>query len=119
MKRERNKGITSKQIAVLAREAAVEKKANEATILEMKGLSSVTDYFVIASGSSNVHIRTIANAIEERLDKERVKISHIEGYKVARWVLLDYGDVIIHIFCEAARSFYDLEGLWADAKVIR
>lgn len=111
--------MTSRQIAIWAREAAVAKKANDATILEMKGLSFVTDYFVIVSGTSNIHLRAIADAIEDRLRKEGVKLDHIEGYREARWVLLDYGDVIIHIFYEPIRRFYDLENLWGDAKIIR
>lgn len=115
----KEEGVNSCQIALWAREAAVSKKANDTVILEMKGLSFITDYFVITSGTSNVHMKAIADAIEERLDKERVKIDHIEGYREAKWVLLDYGDVIVHIFSESVRRFYDLENLWGDAKIIR
>lgn len=102
----------------MARDAALSKRANDPVILEMKSLTPITDYFVITSGTSGVHNRAIADAVEERLDKERIKVDHIEGYEEARWILLDYGDVVVHIFIESLRDFYGLENLWGDAKII-
>jgi ribosome-associated protein len=110
--------ISSRRMALMARDAALSKRANDPVILEMKSLTPITDYFVITSGTSGVHNRAIADAVEERLDKERIKVDHIEGYEEARWILLDYGDVVVHIFIESLRDFYGLENLWGDAKII-
>jgi len=111
--------VGPKQIALWAKEAALTKKANDAVILEMKGLSPIIDYFVIVSGNSSVHLQAIADAVKERMNAEGIKINHIEGYQQARWALLDYGEVVVHIFHEPVRRFYDLENLWGDAKVIK
>ncbi|MEW6608193.1 MAG: ribosome silencing factor [bacterium] len=109
---------SAKKIALHCAEAALNKKANDVVILEMKKLTDMTDYFVICSGTSDVQIRAIADAIDELATKEKFKIHHIEGYEWGNWILIDLCDVIIHIFYEETRKFYDLEGLWTDAKVI-
>jgi ribosome-associated protein len=110
--------VSSKKMALMAKEAVLSKKANRPVILEMKKLTPITDYFVITSGSSLIHNRAIADAVEERFAKERIRMDHIEGYEEGRWILLDYGDVVIHIFIEELREFYRLEDLWGDAKRI-
>lgn len=112
-------GISSKRMAFMAKDAALSKKAKDPVILEMKKLTSITDYFVIINGNSDIHNRAIADAVEERFNKENIKKDHIEGYEEARWILLDYGDIVVHIFIDPLREFYGLETLWGDAKVIR
>ncbi len=104
--------------ALIALEAAAEKKARDGIVLELKGLTTFTDYFVIVTGETDVHIRAVADAVEEALSKAGEHMHHIEGYEDARWVLLDYGDVIVHIFSPEAREFYALELLWGDAPVV-
>lgn len=91
-----------------------EKKAKDISIISIKEISILADYFVICSGTSVPHIKSLADEVEERMEKENVKILHKEGYNSARWILLDYGSVVIHIFHEEDRDFYNLERLWAD-----
>lgn len=81
----------------------------------MKDLSNIADYFVICSGDNPAQIRAIADAIDESFSKEKIKPLGREGLESARWVLLDYGDIVIHIFNEQTRNFYDLEKFWIDA----
>lgn len=107
---------SSKNIALRCAQAALTKKAEEVVILEVKKLTDMTDYFVICSGRSDVQVRAIADAIDELLKKEKIKIHHIEGYEWATWILIDLCDVVIHIFYEETRKLYDLENLWGDAK---
>ncbi len=96
-------------------EAALDRRANNVVVLNLSGLSSVTDFFVICSGNSDTHVEGIANNIEEQLNENGAKPWHREGGKRASWILLDYIDVIVHIFTEEAREFYGLERLWGDA----
>ena len=103
----------------MAREAAnlaVSKKAEDVVILDLRGLSAVTDFFVICSGSSETHVKAISDAIEEGLEAKGVRKWHIEGYRHRKWVLLDYVDVVVHIFHHKVREYYVLERLWGDAK---
>lgn len=105
---------------ILARNAgklALSKKAFDVKILKLKKISSVCDYFVICSGSVNVHIKAIASAIERGLRDKGERPMHCEGKEGANWILLDYFDVVVHIFNEDARQFYALEKLWGDAPV--
>ena len=92
-----------------------DKKAKDILLLNMEGLSPVTDYYVICSASNTTLVRTIADNIEDKLGEAGVFPTHKEGYADSRWVLLDYGDVVAHIFLEEERDFYNLEQLWADA----
>jgi len=91
-----------------------EKKAKDISIISIKEISILADYFVICSGTSVPHIKSLADEVEEQMEKENIKILHKEGYNSARWILLDYGSVVIHIFHEEDRDFYNLERLWAD-----
>jgi len=94
-----------------------EKKAEEITILELEqGTGAFTDYFVVCSGSNPRQIQTIADEVEVRLERTGMRVTHIEGYKQAEWILLDYVDFVVHVFSEKARKFYDLERLWKSAK---
>jgi len=100
--------------------ACQEKKADDITILELeKDSGAFTDYFVLCSGTNPRQIQAISDEVEERLKKSGLPPAHIEGYKQAEWVLLDYVDFVVHIFTEKARQYYDLERLWKSAKKLR
>jgi ribosome-associated protein len=94
------------------------KKAMDLVVLDVRKLSSIADVFIICSGLSNRQVVAIAEHIQEDLKKQGIKPLSVEGKKEGHWVLLDYGHVIIHVFYEPIRSFYDLEGLWIDAERI-
>lgn len=111
--------MESKEKALQIGDLASHKKAKGIVILEMKKVTPITDYFVICSGNSLVHLEAIADGIIEGLAKEKIKPLATEGSKFSNWLLIDYGDVIVHIFREEARSFYRLENLWGDAKKLR
>lgn len=83
--------------------------------MDMRKVSSIADYFIIGSGTSGRHIKAVANGIEEKLEQQGRKLRHKEGYSESQWILLDYGDCIVHIFNTPTRKFYDLERLWGDA----
>jgi ribosome-associated protein len=93
------------------------KKAEDVHILDLRDLSSVTDFFVICHGDSEIQVKAIADAVLEGLKKEGVRVWHKEGYDYMNWVLLDYVDVVVHVFHRDVRTFYGLERLWGDASV--
>jgi ribosome-associated protein len=93
-------------------------KANNVVMLDLSEVSDATDYFVIASGSSDTHVRAIAEHVLEQLKKEGVRAHHVEGLQQGRWVLLDYIDFVVHVFHPVLREFYQLERLWSDASVV-
>lgn len=95
-----------------------EKKAVDVKALDIRGLTSIADYFIIASGNSTVQVKAIVDEIDEVMYKEGCYVSRKEGYSTGRWVLLDYGDIIVHVFHKEDRKFYDIERLWADSKEI-
>ena len=94
---------------------ALERKAHDVAVLDLRGISSATDYFVLASGNSDVQVKAIAEHVVEELKKEDVRPLHVEGMNGGRWVLIDYVDFVVHVFHPQARSFYQLENLWGDA----
>jgi ribosome-associated protein len=96
-------------------ELAQERKAHEVVVLDLRGISSATDHFVLASGRSDVQVKAIAEHVSEEMKKEGHRPDHIEGLQGGRWVLLDYIDLVVHVFHPQARSFYQLENLWGDA----
>jgi ribosome-associated protein len=96
--------------------AAQDKQAVDVTVLKLAGTVAFAEYFLLCSGSSQPQIKAIAEAVEERLSRERVRLAHREGKSGAEWVLLDYGDFIVHVFSERARQYYDLERLWRNAE---
>jgi ribosome-associated protein len=98
-----------------AAELAHERKALDVVVLDLRGISSATDYFVIVSGRSDVQVKAIADHVVEELKKDQVRPEHVEGLRGARWVLLDYVDFVVHVFHPEARAFYQLEALWGDA----
>src|SRR6266508_193326 len=96
--------------------AAAEKKALDLTILDLRGIASFTDFFVIASGTNRRQVQAISDEIVEQLKRAGTRAARVEGYPTAEWILVDYGDFIVHVFDEKARRFYDLERLWREAK---
>ncbi len=103
-------------LARLALEAALEKKADDVVVMDMRAICGLVDYFVLCSGSSDNQIRAIQESIEVRIRKQaNERPWHREGQKHRQWVLLDYVDLVVHIFSPERRSFYDLERLWNDA----
>lgn len=103
------------ELAQIASRAALDKKAENLVILDVRGLSSFADFFVIMSGRSSRHVQGLADAVDEALRNKKIKSTNTEGLSDGLWVLLDYNDVVVHIFYSEMRSFYDLEGLWHDA----
>lgn len=100
----------------LALQAAGEKKATASVLLDLREIASFTDYFVITSGTNERQVRAISDEIVETLKKAGTPALRVEGYKTAEWILIDYGDFLVHIFDEKARKFYDLERLWRESK---
>jgi len=96
-------------------QSALDKKAYDLVVLEVSAFTSVADYFLICTGRSDIQVQSICRAIEESLAATGVKPLAIEGFTHGQWVLIDFGDVVVHIFYETVRSFYNLEGLWAQA----
>ena len=109
--------MTSKQLAAKVAELTLAKKASEVVILDLRKLTSVTDYFVICSGQSDTQVKAISDHIEQELERENLRFWHKEGYSNLQWVLLDYVDVVVHIFLPHIREFYGLERLWGDAEI--
>jgi ribosome-associated protein len=105
----------SRERALLCVNASLEKKAKDLIILSVREFSAFADYFIICSGTSDRQVRAVAAAIRESLKKEGILPLGVEGEDSGRWILLDYDDVIIHVFLESARTFYDLEKLWSEA----
>ena len=100
----------------LCAQSALDKKAYDLVILEVHPLTTIADYFLICTGRSDTQVQSICRAIEENLDKQGISPLAVEGYTHGQWVLMDYGDVIVHIFYQPVRLFYDLERLWFQAQ---
>ena len=97
-------------------EAAQDKQASNITVLKLTSVSAFADYFLLCSGQSGPQLHAIAESIEESLDRQGMRLAHREGKSGAEWVLLDYGSIVVHIFGEGARRYYDLERLWRNAE---
>ena len=110
---------TSLDLAQRAATILLDRKGNDVVLLSLKGVSDMTDYFLIASGTSDTHVRALGNSVLEDLKKETGQMAnHSEGLPQGRWVLLDYVDFVVHVFHLTLRNFYQIERLWADADVI-
>lgn len=110
---------SSAELAQRAATILLDRKANDVVLLSLKGVSDMTDYFLIASGTSDTHVRALGNAVLEDMKKETGQTAHhVEGLQQGRWVLLDYVDFVVHVFHPTLRNFYQIERLWADAEVI-
>ena len=110
--------MNSYEQSILTAKAIKKKKGLNIKLIEIGDISSLADYMVIATGTSSTHVKAIADEVEYQLDEAGISVSHIEGYRSNSWILLDYVDVIVHIFSDEAREFYDLERLWQDGKEI-
>ena len=107
--------IDSKAKALLIARTLTERKAQDVVIMQMQQFCSITDYFVICSGTSTRQVRSLAEDLITELDKQGISSLHIEGKEYALWVLVDYSDVVVHIFYDQTRQFYSLETLWGNA----
>jgi len=117
-KRSQSTPLSSAEAAQRAAQAALDLKANDVVLLNLKGVTDVADYFVIASGTSDTHVRAVAQHVVEELAKLGVSVYHEEGVTQGRWALLDYVDFVVHVFHPTLRHFYQLERLWSDAEVV-
>lgn len=108
----------SKEMARLACEALADKKASDTKVINIEEVSVLADYFIISSGTNRNQVHAMADNVEEILGKAGYHPKQIEGYQTANWILMDYGDLVIHIFDEENRLFYDLERIWRDGKDI-
>lgn len=108
----------SKQAAWDAAQALAEIKAQDVLVLDVEPTSSFADYFVIATGESSVHMRALADRVRKTLRERESRIKHAEGGESRNWILLDYSDIVVHIFSKPARQYYGLETLWGDAAVV-
>ncbi len=109
------KNAASRERALECARAVLEKKAENVRILDLTRLSGFTDYFVICSGLSDRQVQAIATSVEQHLESHGAELINFEGFSDGRWVLMDFGDVVVHVFQDALRDYYDLENLWADA----
>ncbi|MFT5730931.1 MAG: ribosome-associated protein [Desulforhopalus sp.] len=105
-------------VAQICANAGLDTKAEDVVILDVRDLNTFTDYFVIMNGKSTRHVQALAEAVEGKLRSKRVKESSAEGLQEGMWVLLDFDDVVVHVFYHEQREFYDIEGLWSGAKQI-
>ncbi len=108
---------TSRKLAEAIAEAASSKKAHDIVLMKMEGLTIATDYFVVCSANTTTQTRAIADAVEEKLEEAGVSFSHKEGYREGEWILMDYGDCVLHVFTRDSREYYALEQLWGDAEL--
>jgi ribosome-associated protein len=107
------------EMALRAHAALLGRRAVDPVLLDMREVTLITDYFLICHGTSSVHVRGLSDAVTESLKEHNRRPLAVEGGRVGGWVLLDYGDFIVHIFSEDQRAFYDLERLWSDARRVR
>lgn len=106
------------KILELAVKGADDKKAENIVVMDMKGISLISDYFLICTGNSETQVKAIATAIKKSAQEEEILLKRLEGFDQARWVLIDLGDVIVHIFHKDERLYYNLEKLWGDAPTV-
>ena len=106
----------AKEMAKLAYEALADKKAEDIKIINIESVSVLADYFIIASGTNRNQVQALADNVEEELYKAGYTVKQTEGYRSANWILLDFGDIIVHVFDSENRLFYDLERIWRDGK---
>lgn len=110
--------MTSKELAKLACDALDDKKALEIKVINIENVSTLADYFIIASGTNHNQVQAMTDNVDETLGRAGYEPKQIEGYQNANWILMDYRDIVIHIFDEENRLFYDLERIWRDGTVV-
>lgn len=108
----------SKKMAKIACQALEEKKAEDLKVINIEGVSVLADYFIITSGTNKSQVQALADNVESEMGKAGHHVKQIEGYRTANWILMDYGDIIIHIFDSENRLFYDLERIWRDGNSV-
>jgi len=111
--------LDSKELAHLVAQLSLEKKAEDVLILDLRGVTTITDYFVICSGDTDIQVKAISDNIIDELSEQKIKVWHREGYESLNWVLLDLVDVVVHVFRPETRDFYNLEKLWGDAEITK
>ncbi len=111
--------MDSKKLAEIIAQLSLEKKAEDVLILDLTEVTTITDYFIICTGQTDVQVKAISDNIIEKLANQNIKVWHKEGYESLNWVLLDLVDVVVHIFLPEIREFYALEKLWGDAEITR
>lgn len=109
---------TAKEVAAIAAKALDSKKGIDLRLIEISDISTLADYFLICTASSNTHVRTLCDAVEEAMDEAGEPMVGREGHRGGTWVVLDFGCVVVHVFTEETRAFYDLERLWQDGKQV-
>lgn len=108
----------AKEMVKLAISALEDKKGEDIRVIDIHEVSVLADYFLIASGGNANQVQAMTDSVEEALGKTGYRCRQIEGYQSANWILMDYGDIIVHVFCREDRLFYDLERIWRDGKVV-
>ena len=108
----------SKEMTAIAIRALEDRKAEDIRVIDITDVSVIADYFIIASGTNALQVQALSDSVEEALGKAGYEPRHIEGYRSANWILMDYNDIIVHIFSDEQRIFYDLERIWRDGKVM-
>lgn len=108
----------STEMANKAVEILKDKKAKDIRMLDIHEISTLSDYFIIVTGTSTTQIQAMADALEEKMEQSGFKLHHKEGFRNGRWILVDYGNIIVHIFHDEERQFYNIERIWVDAKSI-
>ncbi len=110
--------MTSRELARIAVDALEDKKVEDLRIIDISHVSIMTDYFIIGSGSSQTQVKALANNVEEKLHEAGIHPRQVEGYQSASWILMDFNDIIVHVFNRDDRLFYNLEKIWLDGKII-
>lgn len=108
----------SKEMTKIAFQALEDKKAEDVRIIDISGVSVLADYFIIANGTNENQVKALVDNVQEELYKAGYEAKQVEGYRSASWILLDYGDIIVHVFSKEDRLFYDLERIWRDGKEV-
>lgn len=109
--------MSERELVMTAVKAADDKRAEDIMVLNMKGISLIADYFIICHGNSDKQVQAIAREIREKAEEQGYGLKRMEGFDEARWVLIDIGDVVVHVFHKEERSYYNLERLWGDAPI--
>jgi ribosome-associated protein len=110
--------LSSRELAEKIAHLTLDKKATDILILDLISLTSITDYFVICTGSSNTQVKAISDHVSDELKKQKIRPLHVEGTTHQEWILMDYVDVVVHIFQPQKREYYGLERLWGDAEIM-
>ncbi len=109
---------TSKKMAAMAVDALEDRKGEDVRVIDISGISTLGDFFIIAAGSNRNQVQALADSVQEKLGRAGFMTKNVEGYDAANWILLDFGDIIVHVFNSEMRVFYDLERIWRDGREV-